>query len=43
MELNVPVHDDCDGRLMPPYMRINYSDIRPSTSSVQVSNLPSSH
>jgi len=36
IELHVPMHDDCDGRLMPPYLRITYSDVRRTDESLQV-------
>jgi len=28
IELHVTVHEDCDGRLKPAYMKISYSDVR---------------
>ena len=37
--LHVPMHEDCDGRLKPPFMRITYTDIRPRNDPLQVLSL----
>jgi len=36
IELHVTMHADCDGRLMPPYLKIHYSDVRRDSESLQV-------
>jgi len=36
IELHVTTHEDSDGRLMPPYMKITYTDIRRDNESMQV-------
>jgi len=36
IELHVTMHDDCDGRLMPPYLKITYTDVQRGSAPVKV-------
>ena len=30
------MHEDCDGRLMPPYLKITYTDVQRGSAPVKV-------